>query len=224
MAKITYLFHSGMLIEYEKTRIMIDPFTGKSIKNFEVDNRIDYSKFKKIDYVLISHEHSPHCDRNYVTGLVEKYNTQVIAPGKVLSTLGIGLGKGIEVNAGDEFDINEVRIRVVKALHPQSSNPVGFILSSGGKKIYYTGDTYKFSDANKYSCDVLIAPIGGTYTMETYDAVIFARDVRAKYFIPVHYNTYKNIMQDTDALVDYLEQVNIKPIILQPGKGVILKE
>ncbi len=222
MAKLTYLFHAGIYLELGSLRLLFDPFTGKSIKNKEVKNSFDYSKLRDIDYVFVTHEHQPHCDRQFLDTLAEKYGTKIVAPSKVISLIS-NFKQTIEVSTGDEFDLGDLRVKVVKAVHPQSAYPVGYILTHNQKRYYFTGDTYKFSDAYKHTCDILIAPIGGTYTMDPYDASIFARDVKAKYFIPVHYNSYDKIKQNPKEIVDYLESAWVTPIILEPGKSVMIK-
>ncbi|MEM3609877.1 MAG: MBL fold metallo-hydrolase [Candidatus Aenigmatarchaeota archaeon] len=221
--KITYLFHAGMLFELDKKRILIDVFTGKSIKNNIVNNSINYSKYENVDYVFVTHEHGPHCDIDFIKRVLSNRSTKLICPNKVASMFPEFRKSIFNVSIGDEFDLDRIRIKVVKAIHPQSAYPVGYIFQYMNKNVYYTGDTYKFSDASKFNVDVVILPIGGTYTMDTYDAATFARDVKAKYAIPIHYNTYPKITQDVNEFVDYLDTLNIKPIILREEQSISFK-
>ncbi|MCX8166897.1 MAG: MBL fold metallo-hydrolase [Candidatus Micrarchaeota archaeon] len=221
--KITYLFHSGVFLELDNKKILIDVFTGKNIKNHEVNNNIDYSRYENVDYIFVSHEHGPHCDVDFIKKVLAKRMTKLICPNKVTSYFTEYRKSLIPVAIGDEFDLDRVRIKVVKAVHPQSSCAVGYIFYYSGKSLYYTGDTYKFTDVSKITADIVILPIGGRYTMDTYDAATFARDVRAKYAIPIHYNTYPMISQDVNEFVEYLDMVKITPIILKNEQSIAIK-
>lgn len=76
-----------------------------------------------------------------------------------------------------------------------SGNPVGYVLQiSGGPTIYHTGDTDVFMDmkliAEFYKVDLMLACIGGHFTMDPVRAALAVEWVQAKQVVPMHFGTY----------------------------------
>ena len=66
---ITWFGHSAVLLEIEGKRILLDPMLGPSAspvpffaKRFTYREPIDFGQFKKIDAVVVSHDHYDHLD------------------------------------------------------------------------------------------------------------------------------------------------------------------
>ena len=101
-----------------------------------------------------------------------------------------------------KFDFG--RLRMVWATHSSSmpdgsygGNPAGFVLETGGKTVYFAGDTSLNLDmkilADLYSLDYAILPIGGNYTMDVDDAIVATKYINCSHVIGVHYNTFPAI-------------------------------
>ena len=76
---------------------------------------------------------------------------------------------------------------LLKPFHPKSAQWVGYILETGGKRIYIAGDTDATKEAKAVKCDIALVPIGGTYTMDAKKAADFVNEIRPEIAIPVHY-------------------------------------
>ncbi len=76
-----------------------------------------------------------------------------------------------------------------------SGNPVGFVLQiTDGPTIYHTGDTDVFSDMKLIpefnKIDLMLACIGGHFTMDPVRAAQAVEWVQPKQVIPMHFGTY----------------------------------
>jgi L-ascorbate metabolism protein UlaG (beta-lactamase superfamily) len=66
-------------------------------------------------------------------------------------------------------------------------NGVGYVLSIGGKRIYHAGDTDLIPEMKTLGgVDLAMLPIGGTFTMDTKEAVEAALVIKPNAVIPMH--------------------------------------
>jgi L-ascorbate metabolism protein UlaG (beta-lactamase superfamily) len=86
----------------------------------------------------------------------------------------------------------------IKVLPVRNNVPgsVGYIVSFGGKSVYFSGDTYDFYALGNVEADLALIPIGGTQTMDILSAVSAVKKMRVKYVIPCHYGTFSRIRAD----------------------------
>jgi L-ascorbate metabolism protein UlaG (beta-lactamase superfamily) len=87
------------------------------------------------------------------------------------------------------------------------------------------GDTGVFGDmkliADYYKPDVVMIPIGGTFTMDAADAAFALRElIRPKVAIPMHYRVTPGAKTPPEQLVEALGQTSIKLLLLKPGEKV----
>ena len=219
MSSIFYLGHSGFEITLDELTIYIDPFLEDSPDRV-VKAAITPSGIRNADLLFVTHEHFDHFERSTILDVVERMQAVVVAPNIVLRELDVPLRSKVDVRAGDSFSLKGVDIEVIKAVHPQSKECVGFILRKGGKSIYHAGDTYEFREMVDLKVDYAILPIGGTYTMDPIDAHKAAKEIRCKYIIPMHYNTWERIRQNSRDFANSLADTKVKPIILKVGESI----
>ncbi len=90
---------------------------------------------------------------------------------------------------------------------------MGYILTLGHVKIYHAGDTERIPEMQSISCDIILLPIGQTYTMNTIDEAVKAvLDTKASVAIPIHFGMYEGKVEDAEAFGKMLEG-NVKVII-----------
>jgi L-ascorbate metabolism protein UlaG (beta-lactamase superfamily) len=71
----------------------------------------------------------------------------------------------------------------------------------------------------KENIDVALLPIGGTYTMDSDDALQAVKLIKPKYVIPMHYNTTLTIEQNPETFKQRVEEeTTTKVKILTPGE------
>ncbi len=222
MGSIWYLGHSGFEIELGGTLIYIDLFldnTGKRMHR-DIKSPLKAEEVDRADLIFITHEHADHFEKETVEKIVGKTGALVIAPNCVLRELSIPSGNKMEAVAGDEFVVKGVEVKVVKAVHPQSVCPVGYIIKKGGKSIYHAGDTYEFGEMFDIKADYALLPVGGTYTMDTYSAYKASKELNCRYIIPIHYNTFEKVRQNLSEFTREVESSKVKPIIMKVGDRI----
>jgi L-ascorbate metabolism protein UlaG (beta-lactamase superfamily) len=110
------------------------------------------------------------------------------------------------------------------ALH--SGNPVGYVLQiEGGPTIYHTGDTDVYEDMKLvpqfFHVDLMLACIGGHFTMDPVRAALAVEVVKPKQVIPMHFGTFPLVGGTPDQFRDALAKRGLadKLIIMKPGES-----
>lgn len=107
---------------------------------------VEPETFKKVDAILITHEHSDHLDESIVRDIHERTRCLVVADLTSANRLRnvVASDKLHEVRVGSELNIDDVAVRAEGFNHP-AATPVSFLVTTeDGIKIYHTGDTLPF--------------------------------------------------------------------------------
>lgn len=184
--KIHALIHASIRIEYDGKEIEVDPVS-------KLGNRTtDYAAFPKADYILLTHEHGDHFDKNAIALLTDN-DTRLITNKRCAGMLGYG-----EVMAnGDKKEIApDITVEAVPAyniteghqnFHPKGRDN-GFILTIDGFRIYIAGDTEDIPEmADIKNIDIAFFPCNQPYTMTPEQLIKAARTVKPKVLFPYHY-------------------------------------
>lgn len=218
---ITKYNQSCLLIETNKKRILIDP--GK----IGYDRSL-LDEWKDIDYILITHRHSDHCNTEAINEIIRRDNAILYTTEEVKSKTEV-LNPTI-VKQGDIIDLGDIKIEVTKAIHGfrtiMKSNGgeilenVGYIIDDGHKKIYITSDTINFN--HNYKGDILCMPFNGNgITLGIIDGIEFAKDINPELIIPVHMEMKPPILNpNLDLLKESLEKENLNYKILNVKEKV----
>jgi L-ascorbate metabolism protein UlaG (beta-lactamase superfamily) len=172
--KISWLGHSSIKIKTDKV-IYIDPWK--------------ITDEEKADLVLISHSHGDHLSPPDVRK-IQKNDTVIITTGDCASQLS---GDIRIVKSSDVINTHGVTVEAVpsynlsKAFHPKASSWIGFVITVEGKRIYYAGDTDFVPEMRDIKADIMIMPVGGTYTMTAEEAAQAVNFVKPKVAIPIHW-------------------------------------
>ncbi len=224
---IRYHGHSCVEIMGEKASIIIDPFINDNPHTKLSTNDI------KVDYIYITHGHGDHLGD--AVEIARNNDAIVIAPYELamyMSWQGVNIHP---LHIGGSFQFDFGRIKAIQALHGSSTinnltkditylgMPSGVIVEMDGKKLYHAGDTGLFGDMElleKEQLDMAFLPIGDNFTMGPEDALIAAEFIKAKKTIPIHYNTFPNIIQDPNNFVKLLFSKGISGEVLHVNKWV----
>ena len=145
------------------------------------------------DIILISHEHSDH----YAPATLKQISSAetVIITNETVANQLAGTDVAGEVRvlkAGEETTVGDVVIETVpaynigKSFHPKEAGGLGFIVTWGGERLYFAGDTSRIPEMQDIDCDVALLPIDGTYTMNVEEAAQAAADIGPKVAVPMH--------------------------------------
>ncbi len=158
----------------------------------------------KADVILITHKHEDHYSPEDIAK-VKSDDTVFAAPEDVAADLKKNhQNKVVEVAPGSSITVKSIPIKAVPAynavktkFHPRKNNWVGYIITVGGVDVYHSGDTERIPEMKTFKCDIALLPLGQTYTMNSVEeAADAARDVQAKYVIPIHYGLYEGTKED----------------------------
>jgi L-ascorbate metabolism protein UlaG (beta-lactamase superfamily) len=149
----------------------------------------------KADAVLVSHDHADH---NYVKGL----------PGSPQVIKGSG-------------QVKDIRVKGIEMYHDKSGgsergpNTV-FVLTVDGIHICFVGDLgHSLSQEQLQAVgpvDLLLIPVGGTFTLDARGAAEVAETIGPKIVIPMHFKTEKCTLPITSVDEFIAEMKNVKKL------------
>lgn len=169
--KITWLGHASFLVETKDgTRIITDPYESGSY-----DGAVGYPPIdERADIVTVSHDHADHNAVDAVTG-----EPEVVRGTDERTVRGVsirGLDTFHDENKGQDRGRNTIFVMDVDGLRLGHLGDLGHVLSEG--EVAALGQV-----------DVLLAPVGGYYTIGPEEAKLVAESVGAKVIIPMHFKT-----------------------------------
>ncbi len=166
MMDITYLGHSSFKIRTKTATIVTDPFSPEMVG----------FKFPKTqaDIVIVSHQHKDH---NYLEG-IENEPLVISLPGEY-ETKGISLF-GFESAHGGKTEEEKVPNTI-------------FLIEADGLSLCHLGDLGEIPPAKIMEeiigVDILMVPVGGTYTLDPKGAVEIVNQIEPSFVLPMHYKT-----------------------------------
>ncbi|NLA11266.1 MAG: metal-dependent hydrolase [Firmicutes bacterium] len=220
MPKLTFLGHACFLLQTEDGEtLLFDPFI---IGNPQAPVSAEEIK---AGYILVSHAHMDHLGDAY--DIAARNDAMLISTSEIAEAArekGLNV-HGLHIGGSYRFPFGTVKLTL--ALHGSGipgGHACGFLVSCGGKTIYFAGDTGLFGDMKLIGelnrPDLALLPIGDNYTMGPDDAVVAASFLKARQVIPYHYNTWPLIETDPLLFKEKVErQTGADCIILQPGEA-----
>lgn len=226
--RITWLGHSAFELFSHGVKILIDPFfTGNPLC-------CDTKSFVNPDLILVTHDHGDHLGdtvsimnngRTKFLGIADLcYYLPTLRGGNCENILFGGSG----MNIGGTVKFGDFSITMTQAFHSaEHGSCAGFIIKDpSGFTVYHAGDTGLFGDmalfAERHTIDVALLPIGGHFTMDSFDAAKACSYLEAKHVIPMHYKTFPVLCQNTEEFAKYLAQFSpeTKLIHLNPNTSI----
>jgi len=218
MLKFIYYGHACFQLDDGKYKILFDPFlTGNPQATIKPDE-------VKTDYIFITHAHSDHVGDGY--DILERTGATAVGIPEVMDFGGANV-KTIGMNLGGTVKLPFGYARMVPAMHSSGIGggiACGYVVSMGGKVVYFAGDTCLFGDmkliGERDAIDYAVLPIGGHYTMDPIDAAKAVEFLGAKNVIPVHYNTWQPIEQNPEEFKKLVKGAAVH--IVKPGETLNL--
>jgi L-ascorbate metabolism protein UlaG (beta-lactamase superfamily) len=166
---------------------------------------------KKAKYVFITHPHWDHFSVEDIKKVITN-QTKIICPLSMKEVVaGVFDNEVLYVLPEQTYEISNVNFETFhsynkgKTFHPKSNNWVGYIINIDGERVAIVGDSDATDELELIKTDILLIPIGGTYTMTLVEAAELTNKINPKKVIPTHYG---DIVGDKEMGKEFQKLVN----------------
>src|SRR3954454_20206646 len=170
MDRLAYIGHATTLLRLGETSILTDPMLRDWLGPLHRQAPSpDPQLGAAADLVLISHLHRDHLDVRSLRRVPE--TTPIVAPaGARRWVSGGGANEILEIGLGETRGVRGIEITGVRAVHDgyrdrhrgAQIEPLGYVIRSGERPVYFAGDTDLFPEMSELSpIDVALLPIWG---------------------------------------------------------------
>lgn len=203
--KLSKHIHSCILVEHEGVNILFDPgsYTAK-------EGALDVSSLKKVDHIIITHEHADHLHVPLLRDVMQKFpDANVISNASVKGILN---DEGIEVMTEV---IPGMNIETVPHEPLMGGGAPENTLFHVFDKLTNPGDSHQFTETR----DVLLLPVQAPWGSMVNGVELAAR-LKPKTVIPVHDWHWRDEarLQLYDMIEDYLLRYGISFYGLETGE------
>ncbi|MDD3653894.1 MAG: metal-dependent hydrolase [Desulfotomaculaceae bacterium] len=229
---VTYLGHSAVKLESGEKTVLVDPWIKDNPKC-----PVKLEDIKAADLILVTHDHFDHVGDTIA--LAKATGATVVAMPETAAKLqadGLPAEQvvfgGMGQNIGNENIVKDIGIIMTEAFHSSETGlPAGYIIKfPGGATVYHAGDTGIFANmetlAELYPIHLAFLPIGGTFTMDSYQAAKSLSLIKPAIVIPVHYATFPVLAENAGSFIELAKkeapQVEVKA--LNPGESYTLSQ
>jgi L-ascorbate metabolism protein UlaG (beta-lactamase superfamily) len=174
---VTRFGHAAVLVEIDRTRILLDPGTFSIPATFGLTD---------LAAIVVTHQHPDHLDRDRIGALVEANpQARLLAEPETAATL-----DGWEPTGADlTFEVGAVTLTGVGSQHAQilSTLPrvgnVGILVTAGGgPTLFHPGDTYEYRPDG---VDILALPLSAPWAKVS-ETVEFLQAIGPRTAFPIH--------------------------------------
>lgn len=205
--KVSKHTHSCLLVEEKGIAVLIDP------GNYTYEeNALDVDAIKKLDFILITHEHPDHMHLPLIKKLMKKFpEAKIISNNSVAAIL---KKEGLKAATEGNDMIRMAPVKHEMTLHGAPEN-VMFTIAG---KLTHPGDSLSFTNTAEILALPIQAPWGSMVA-----AVEKAAKMRPKFVIPVHdwHWNEKARKRLYDMAANYLKQRGIKFKAMEKAENFI---
>lgn len=209
---ITHLGHSCFKIKTKTATVITDPYDPKMVGK-------TYPK-QEADFVTVSHQHADHNFLERISG----YRKVLDGPG--------------------EYEISEVSVLGIGSYHDakegaEKGNSTIYVFEAEGLRVAHLGDLGHKLTAKQIEeigdLDILMVPVGGTYTIGPDQAAEVVRQLSPTLVIPMHYlqidmnqqqfgmlKPVEDFLKVLGMTVEKMDKLSVKADTLEETEKIIL--
>ncbi|MHA1960069.1 MAG: MBL fold metallo-hydrolase [Candidatus Thorarchaeota archaeon] len=186
---IWWLVLGGVKLKFNDTVVYIDP---------SLIRELDTPFLEPADYIIVTHEHTPHCSPGDVNALRDSNTTVICSMNARWS-----ITEDVVAFPNDTLEYDGVTFEFVPAynidklrpsgepFHPPENNMLGVIVDFNGTRIYHAGDTDRIPEMQSIIADIALLPVSGYAWMEPDEAAGAVEDLKISsdlaYAVPIHW-------------------------------------
>jgi len=205
--EIQWLNHASFRLASGNTVVYIDPWKLSSAR-------------PDADVVFVSHGHFDHFSADDVAA-VSKDTTVVFTTPDVVKQMPTArlLKPGERAEAAGVIVEGVPAYNIGKDFHPKANQWLGVVVTLGGVRVYYAGDTDHIPEMSELSrIDVALLPAGGTYTMTAAQAVEACRAIGPRVAVPYHWGDIVGSEADAESFVKSVAGSEAR--LIRPGESL----
>ena len=203
---IVWLVVEGVKLKYNDIVIYVDPF--------DIYNRND-SVLEMADYVIITHNHGPHCSPRDIRSVSDSNTTLIASRGASFTP---GIFEDVVVIPGDTLSYEDITFEFYPSynidkfrpegplFHPPGPNNIGVVMDFNGTRVYHSGDTDAIPEMSNITADIAMLPVSGYAWMtadEAATAVEYLQEsANLTYAIPIHWGYNRGSLFDAERFQD----------------------
>ncbi|OGC47571.1 hypothetical protein A2886_02165 [candidate division WWE3 bacterium RIFCSPHIGHO2_01_FULL_42_13] len=187
--EISFIGHSCFKIKGKNATLVIDPYnpekTGYKLPKLEAD------------VVLCSHQHGDH---NHIAGVD---------------------GTHYDITTAGEYEVKDVYIEGIPTFHDEKHGAdrgqnIMYQITMDGLNLLHVGDLgHELSQETLeklVEIDVLMIPVGGTYTIDAETATKVISSIEPGIVVPMHYSTKNTsgVLAALDPLQKFLDEMGVE--------------
>lgn len=194
--EITYLGHAAFKLKNKNGVVIMDPYD-------DATTGLVLGK-QSADIVTVSHSHPDHSAWQKINATTQREKPFIIK------------------EAG-EYEVGGISVFGVESWHDKEEGAIKgpniiYTVLMDGVNVCHLGDlAHPLSDeqvARIGEVDVLMAPVGGRFSLDPKEAIEIMNRLEPKYFIPMHYRTGAHnpeFFSELKPLTDFLNEYGIAP-------------
>ncbi len=171
----------------------------------------------KAKYIFLTHPHYDHFSVKDIEKIIQQ-DTKIICPQSMKDEVAKHFNNEIvEVEPDKNYKVDTLEFSTFpsyntnKNFHLREYGWVGYILNIEGKRVAVAGDGDDTEDLENIKADILLIPIGGTYTMNAQEAAKATNAIKPKIVVPIHYGDIVGSRSDAERFSQLVDKdINCK--------------
>lgn len=202
-------------------RIVIDPWYTDNPKS------PDANPLMSADWVLLTHDHWDHVkDVHQFVKSGARVVTQPEVEERFVTEEKLPRESFVRMNIGGTVTLDDIHLTMIHAHHSaRRGTAAGLVIQRENTTIMNLGDTGLFNDlllfGELWHPTLLMVPIGGQFTMGSFEAARAVKMIQPKACVPMHYGTFSILEQTPDLFINEVRMIAQEVECWAPRPGEI---